>query len=151
MLAPLLLGTGIMFRSIRANASLIFPRIGVMVVLLWMLWFINSVVQNTVYYLRRQACIAALLFPLIISYGEKRIAQEVLLPQGALDARLSGAVITASECMGLLAAMVIILSMIGVNVSALLLPAAVALAYAAKDLSHNFLAGLLFLLAPFHC
>ena len=31
--------------------------------------------------------------------------------------------------------------MIGVNVSALLLPAGIALAYAAKDLSHNFLAG----------
>ena len=31
--------------------------------------------------------------------------------------------------------------MIGVNVSGLLLPAGIALAYAAKDLSHNFLAG----------
>ena len=31
--------------------------------------------------------------------------------------------------------------MLGVNVNALLLPAGVALAYAAKDLSHNFLAG----------
>lgn len=35
MLAPLLLGTGMMFRSIKANASIIFPRIGLMVVLLW--------------------------------------------------------------------------------------------------------------------
>ena len=35
MLAPLLLGTGMMFRSIKANASIIFPRIGFMVVLLW--------------------------------------------------------------------------------------------------------------------
>ena len=55
MLAPLLFGTGILLRSIRTNASLIFPRIGVVVVLLWMLWFFNSVVQNTVVYLRRQA------------------------------------------------------------------------------------------------
>ena len=31
--------------------------------------------------------------------------------------------------------------MLGVNVNALLLPAGIALAYAAKDLSHNFLAG----------
>lgn len=54
MLAPLLFGTGILLRSIRTNASLIFPRIGVVVVLLWMLWFFNSVVQNTVVYLRRQ-------------------------------------------------------------------------------------------------
>jgi hypothetical protein len=55
MLAPLLFGTGIALRSIRTNASLIFPRIGLVVVLLWALWFANSVVQNTVVYLRRQA------------------------------------------------------------------------------------------------
>jgi hypothetical protein len=54
---------------------------------------------------------------------------------------VSGAIITASECTALLAAFVIVLSMLGVNVSALLLPAGVALAFAAKDLSHNFLAG----------
>ena len=61
MLAPLLFGTGILLRSIRTNASLIFPRIGVVVVLLWMLWFFNSVVQNTVVYLRRQASPAPIL------------------------------------------------------------------------------------------
>ena len=54
---------------------------------------------------------------------------------------MSGAIITASECCALLAAFVIVLSMLGVNVSGLLLPAGVALAFAAKDLSHNFLAG----------
>lgn len=62
MLAPLLFGTGILLRSIRTNASLIFPRIGLVVVLLWMLWFANSVVQNTVVYLRRQVG-RALLMP----------------------------------------------------------------------------------------
>ena len=61
--------------------------------------------------------------------------------QNAVDARVSGAIITASECCALVAAMIIVLSMIGINVSALLLPAGIALAYAAKDLSHNFLAG----------
>lgn len=61
--------------------------------------------------------------------------------QGGLDHRVSGAIITASECAALLAAFVIVLSMLGVNVNALLLPAGVALAFAAKDLSHNFLAG----------
>ena len=65
----------------------------------------------------------------------------VLVVQGGLDHRVSGAIITASECAALLAAFVIVLSMIGVNVNALLLPAGVALAFAAKDLSHNFLAG----------
>lgn len=54
MLAPLLLGTGMLLRSIKTNASFLFPRIGVLVVLLWMLWFANSVIQNTVVYLRRQ-------------------------------------------------------------------------------------------------
>ena len=63
MLAPLLFGTGILLRSIRTNASLIFPRIGVVVVLLWMLWFFNSVVQNTVVYLRRQASLVPILLP----------------------------------------------------------------------------------------
>lgn len=57
MLAPLLLGTGMMFRTIKSNASLIFPRVGLLVVLLWVLWFANSVIQNTVMYLRRQGAI----------------------------------------------------------------------------------------------
>ena len=56
MLAPLLLGTGMLLRSIRTNASFLLPRIGLLVVMLWLLWFANSVVQNTVVYLRRQAC-----------------------------------------------------------------------------------------------
>ncbi len=115
MLAPLLLGTGMLLRSIRANASFVFPRIGLLVVLMWVLWFANSVVQSTCVYLRRQ---------------------------GAIDGRISGAIITTSECAALLAGGIIVLSMLGVNVSALLLPAGIALAFAAKDLSHNFLAGL---------
>ena len=55
--------------------------------------------------------------------------------------RVSGAVINASEMCSLGGALVIMLSIIGINVSALLIPAGVALALAAKDLSHNFLAG----------
>lgn len=47
---------------------------------------------------------------------------------------------------------VILLSMLGVNVSALLLPAGIAAAVAAKDLSHNFLAGaFLMIVQPFRC
>jgi hypothetical protein len=123
MLAPLLLGTGMLLRSIRTNASLVFPRIGLLVVLLWLLWFANSVVQNTVAYLRKQ---------------------------GALDPRLANNINSAAELASLLTAAVILLSMLGVNVSALLLPAGVALALAAKDLSHNFLAGFfLMMVQPF--
>ncbi len=114
MLAPLLLGTGMLFRSIKSNASFLFPRIGLVVVLLWVLWFANSVVQNTVHYLQRQ---------------------------GALDHRITAAVITGSELFTMLGAGVIVLSALGVNVSGLLLPAGVCLAIAAKDLAHNFLAG----------
>ena len=49
--------------------------------------------------------------------------------------------INASEMCSLGGALVIMLSIIGINVSALLIPAGVAIAIAAKDLSHNFLAG----------
>lgn len=123
MLAPLLLGTGMMMRSIKSNASFLFPRIGLLVVLLWILWFTNSVIQNTVQYLKKQK---------------------------ALDDRLAGGIITITEVSTLLVAMVVLLSMIGVNVSALLLPAGIAVAVAAKDLSHNFLAGFfLFVVQPF--
>lgn len=114
MLAPLLLGTGMLFRSIKANASFLFPRIGLVVVLLWVLWFANSVVQSTVHYLQRQ---------------------------GAVDHRISSAIITGSELTTMLGAGVIVLSALGVNVSGLLLPAGVCLAIAARDLAHNFLAG----------
>ena len=54
MLAPLLLGTGMMMNSIKANASYIIPRLGLLVVLLWMLWFVNSVIQTTWIVLRNQ-------------------------------------------------------------------------------------------------
>lgn len=114
MLAPLLLGSGMLFRSIKSNASFLFPRISLVVVLMWVLWFGNSVVQNTVTYLQRQ---------------------------GRLDHRISAAVITGSELFTMLGAGVIVLSALGVNVSGLLLPAGVCLAIASKDLAHNFLAG----------
>lgn len=123
MLAPLLLGTGMLLRSVKTNASFLLPRIGLLVVMLWLLWFANSVVHNTVAYLRKQ---------------------------GALDNRIAGGILTVSECSTLVTALIVVLSMLGVNVSALLLPAGVAVAIAAKDLSHNFLAGLfLFVVQPF--
>jgi small-conductance mechanosensitive channel len=125
MLAPLLLGTGMLLRSIRTNASLLFPRLGLLVVLLWLLWFANSVIANTVSYLRKQ---------------------------GAIDQRMANNINSGTELAVLMTAAVILLSMLGVNVSALLLPAGIALALAAKDLSHNFLAGLHLMAAqPFRC
>lgn len=54
MLAPLLLGTGMLTKTISANASFLVPRFGLLVVLLWFTWFANSVVQNTWIILRNQ-------------------------------------------------------------------------------------------------
>ena len=61
--------------------------------------------------------------------------------QGAIDEALKGSVITASECISLIVAATVLLSMLGVNLAGLVTPAAFACAFAAKDLTHNFLAG----------
>lgn len=123
MLAPLLLGSTMALRSVQANASFVFPRLGIVVVLLWILWFANNVVRNTVRY---------------------------LLAKRAMDDRLARMITTSAECVGLVTAGVVVLSLLGVRVSSLLLPAGVAIAVASKDLLHNFLAGLfLFAVQPF--
>lgn len=46
-----------MMNSIKKNASYIFPRVGLLFVLLWLLWFVNSVIQNTWLVLRNQVCV----------------------------------------------------------------------------------------------
>ncbi|GMH33780.1 hypothetical protein BSKO_01614 [Bryopsis sp. KO-2023] len=123
MLPPLLLGAGMLMRTIWVNANFIFPRIYLIVILLWITWFANSLVQKTILYLRRQ---------------------------GTLDSGFATTLITCTECTAILIAGVVILSMSGVNVSGLFLPAGICFALAAKDLSHNFLAGIfLFLVQPF--
>lgn len=123
VLAPLLLGTGMLLRSITANASYVFPRIGLTVLLFWCLWFAQGLVQNIVSFLRSQ---------------------------GALDGRLAGGIITTSEIAAMVTGVIVLLSMLGVNVSALLLPAGVAVAFAAQDITRNFISGLfLFVVQPF--
>lgn len=54
MLAPLLLGSGMLLRSIQANAAYIIPRIGLLFVLLWVCWFAHSVVQRTLLFMQQQ-------------------------------------------------------------------------------------------------
>eukprot|EP00889_Picochlorum_renovo_P005183 jgi/Picre1/32213/NNA_007559.t1 len=82
------------------------------------------------------------LVALIVTQGSL-LASQVSLPMLA-------PLLLGTEVSTLLVAMVVLLSMIGVNVSALLLPAGIAVAVAAKDLSHNFLAGFfLFVVQPF--
>eukprot|EP00879_Flechtneria_rotunda_P006781 GHRR01007125.1.p1 GENE.GHRR01007125.1~~GHRR01007125.1.p1 ORF type:complete len:535 (+),score=162.40 GHRR01007125.1:305-1909(+) len=123
MLAPLLLGTGMMMNSIKANASFIIPRLGLLVVLLWVLWFVNSVIQTT---------------------------WLVLKNQGRIDARTMSGARMATEVCSLLLAGIVALSMLGINISALLLPTGVALAIASKDLLQNLIAGFyLVLVQPF--
>ena len=63
------------------------------------------------------------------------------IQHGVRRRRVAGAVINGSEILMLLAAVVILLSMLGINLSGLLIPAGVAAALASKDLAHNFLAG----------
>ena len=60
---------------------------------------------------------------------------------GALDHRLSTSFATLTEIVALLISVVIVLSMLGVNVGAVLLPAGVAAAFASRDLVSNFVAG----------
>lgn len=64
-----------------------------------------------------------------------------MVVQGRLDARSAASLYTLTECCALLAASIVLLSMLGVNISALLLPAGVCLAIASKDLLQNMLAG----------
>ena len=189
MLAPLLLGTGMLMRSIRTNASLVFPRIGLLVVLLWTLWFANRQVRRrgsgagaahgeatalhcfcqqifTTRQLDRPAELHAnqpacppacpssylcfFLAPLCPACSVIQNTVAYLRKQGAIDQRLANNINSAAELAVLVTASVIMLSMLGVNVSALLLPAGVALALAAKDLSHNFFAGFfLMMVQPF--
>eukprot|EP00884_Botryococcus_braunii_P000444 jgi/Botrbrau1/103/Bobra.0022s0092.1 len=119
MLAPLLFGAPMLLRSVYTNASIIFPRIGVTAMVLWVLWSANGILQSAVYNLRLQ---------------------------GKIDYRLSSTIITCTEILSMITALIILLSMFGINVSALILPAGVAVAFASKDLVLNFLAGF-FLLA----
>jgi hypothetical protein len=51
-----------MVNSIKKNASFVFPRLGLLVVLLWLLWFMNSVIQNTWMVLLKQVCCVAASF-----------------------------------------------------------------------------------------
>ena len=114
MLAPLLLGLGMTLRSIKTNAGYVIPRVGLVVVLLWSVWFTNGVLQNCWVLLRKQ---------------------------GRLDARVAAGLVTLTECVALVLAGVVLLSSLGVNISALLLPAGVCVAIASKDLLQNTVSG----------
>ena len=123
VVAPLLIGLPVLARSVAANASAVAPRAAAAALLLWLAWFCNRVATSTALYLRRQ---------------------------GALDARIAGAAVACSEVLALAAAALVLLSALGVNVSALLFPAAALAGWAAADGAKNFGAGaFLFASQPF--
>ena len=123
VVAPLLIGLPVFARSVAANASAVAPRAAAAALLLWLAWFCNKVATSTALYLRRQ---------------------------GALDARIAGAVVACSEVLALSAASLVLLSALGVNVSALLFPAAALAGWAAADGARCFGAGaFLFAAQPF--
>jgi hypothetical protein len=69
MLAPLLFGAPMLLRSITTNASIIFPRIGVTAMVLWVLWSANGILQSAVYNLRKQViCHAVLPLHLLLTF-----------------------------------------------------------------------------------
>ena len=66
---------------------------------------------------------------------------EYTATQGAIDESFKGNIITISECVATTASLTILLSMVGLDLDRLYMPVGFACAYAAKDLLHNFLAG----------
>lgn len=68
-----------------------------------------------------------------------------------MDAGLATTITNWVECTAILIAGVIILSMLGVNISGLFLPAGICLALASKDLAHNFVAGMLLMAQSLVC
>jgi hypothetical protein len=63
------------------------------------------------------------------------------IPQGRIDARTMSGARMITECSSLLLAGVLVLSALGININALLLPTGVVLAIASKDLLQNLIAG----------
>lgn len=170
MLAPLVLGVGIALKGIVANARTVLPRYvfhaqalmpprregwafpphprqrppnsaanstalikhesimrprraGIILVFLWVVWFVTTALQSTVDLLHRQ---------------------------GAIDNRFANAMHTTLELCAIVAALMVILTLVGFNISGLLLPAFVAAAFACKDILINFVSGFfLFVVQPF--
>jgi len=123
MLAPLVLGVGIALKGIVANARTVLPRAGIILVFLWVVWFVTTALQSTVDLLHRQ---------------------------GAIDNRFANAMHTTLELCAIVAALMVILTLVGFNISGLLLPAFVAAAFACKDILINFVSGFfLFVVQPF--
>ena len=63
------------------------------------------------------------------------------MDQGTVSTFAAHAIMNWTEGLTLVTAGLVILSLFGVNISGLLLPAGICIALSAKDLAHNLLAG----------
>lgn len=123
IMAPLLFGGGIVFKSVTNNLGFVLPRLGMAVAMLWVLWGVNGILQEALAYLR---------------------------DHGAMDHRLANAVILIVELTVSAIAVVSSLSSVGVKISTLMLPFFITTALAGKDVWHNYFAGFfLFAAQPF--
>ncbi|CAI5973599.1 unnamed protein product [Closterium sp. NIES-64] len=105
MLAPILFGSGIVFKSVVNNLGIVLPRLGIAVVLLWVLWGCNCVLQRA-----------------ITKTAERRL----------VDRNVKDVLVLAVEITMTAAAVVTVLSSVGIRISALVLPLFIVTALAGK-------------------
>eukprot|EP00850_Spirogloea_muscicola_P002608 SM000010S04246 [mRNA] locus=s10:567736:572220:+ [translate_table: standard] len=123
ILAPLLFGGGIVFKSVISNLGYVLPRLAMAAAILWLLWGINNVMTEAITHLRNH---------------------------GAVDRNVSSFLILCLELTSSAIAVVTVLSSVGVKVASLLLPSLVIAALAGKDVWYNYFAGFfLFAAQPF--
>mmetsp|Transcript_44514 Transcript_44514/g.85139 ORF Transcript_44514/g.85139 Transcript_44514/m.85139 type:complete len:463 (-) Transcript_44514:224-1612(-) len=125
MLAPAVLGAGLLLKSISANAGYIMPRLMFSGVILWCAWFGNTVVQQVMTHLCE------------VEESKTIIRMRTLLT-------------TTSEMTFVALAIICILSLFGVKVSTIILPLSAVFCFASKDILLNVNAGFFLLLVqPF--
>ncbi|KAG6556687.1 hypothetical protein Mapa_001628 [Marchantia paleacea] len=123
VLAPLLFGGGIVFKSAVSNLGFVLPRMLMSMAIMWVLWALNHVIQDAIQHLR---------------------------DNGSFDRRVASVLVLFFELTFSAIAVVTVLSSIGLNVNSLLLPSFLALALAGKDVWQNYFAGFfLFAAQPF--
>ncbi|KAL2630986.1 hypothetical protein R1flu_015672 [Riccia fluitans] len=123
VLAPLLFGGGIVFKSAVSNLGIVLPRMLMSMAIMWVLWALNHVIQEAIQHLK---------------------------DNGSFDRRVASVFVLFFELTFSAIAVVTVLSSIGLNVNNLLLPSFLALALAGKDVWQNYFTGFfLFAAQPF--
>ncbi|KAJ7536940.1 hypothetical protein O6H91_12G089400 [Diphasiastrum complanatum] len=114
VLAPVLFGGGMIFKSSVARLSALLPRIGMSLVVLWVIWGLHGLIREAILHLKEK---------------------------GSVEMRLSNTLTLLVELTFNAAVVMTILASVGVNLSSLFLPSVLALALAGKDVWQNHLAG----------